>query len=159
MSSEEPIQVPLSVSGKRPWRNEDVLKALYSDAGWSTFKIADELGCSQATISNWLRRHGIETRTHKGIENAAEQRRMHHAEYRSHLSQTNPRRVKYMYWKATSRDGHIDTMKVHRLLAVAEHGFDAVCDMHVHHKNKIAWDNRPRTSNYCRLQNTRHTTG
>lgn len=33
---------------------------------------------------------------------------------------------------------------VHRLLAVAEHGFDAVGpDVDVHHSNGVPWDNRP----------------
>jgi len=32
---------------------------------------------------------------------------------------------------------------VHRLLAVAEFGTEAVKDQHVHHKNEIPWDNRP----------------
>jgi|GEM_PF-3600453 len=34
-------------------------------------------------------------------------------------------------------------VKVHRLLAVSEFGFDAVTDKVVHHKNDIPWDNRP----------------
>jgi len=34
-------------------------------------------------------------------------------------------------------------VSVHRLLAVAEFGFDAVCDMEVHHKNGCKRDNRP----------------
>jgi len=32
---------------------------------------------------------------------------------------------------------------IHRLVAVAKEGFDAVVDMDVHHKNNIPWDNRP----------------
>jgi len=32
---------------------------------------------------------------------------------------------------------------IHRLVAVAEYGFDAVVENHVHHKNHIPWDNRP----------------
>jgi hypothetical protein len=34
-------------------------------------------------------------------------------------------------------------LPVHRLLAVAEFGADAVADKVVHHKNGIPWDNRP----------------
>lgn len=41
------------------------------------------------------------------------------------------------------RSGAIDRVLVHRLLAVAEWGFDAVVGKHVHHKNHIRWDNRP----------------
>jgi hypothetical protein len=54
----------------------------------------------------------------------------------------------------TQRDGGHEFFKVrihgkshtlfhHRLIAVAEHGFDAVCGNVVHHKNDIPWDNRP----------------
>lgn len=32
---------------------------------------------------------------------------------------------------------------VHRLTAIAEYGIDAVKGMHVHHRNRIPWDNRP----------------
>lgn len=31
----------------------------------------------------------------------------------------------------------------HRLLAIAEHGLDAVKDKEIHHQNTIPWDNRP----------------
>lgn len=37
-----------------------------------------------------------------------------------------------------------DTVLVHRLLAVSENGIDAVKDKHVHHKNGVPWDNRPK---------------
>jgi len=33
--------------------------------------------------------------------------------------------------------------KHHRLIAVAEYGFDEVTNKSVHHKNGIEWDNRP----------------
>jgi predicted DNA-binding protein YlxM (UPF0122 family) len=32
---------------------------------------------------------------------------------------------------------------VHRLVAISEHGTEAVADSHVHHENTIPWDNRP----------------
>lgn len=37
----------------------------------------------------------------------------------------------------------VRSVRIHRLIAVAEHGFDAVAGMDVHHKNGIKWDNRP----------------
>lgn len=36
-----------------------------------------------------------------------------------------------------------EQLLIHRLVAVAEYGFDAVAGKHVHHKNGIRWDNRP----------------
>lgn len=52
------------------------------------------------------------------------------------------------YMRATAHyygDEETETrsVRIHRLVAVAEHGFDAVCGMHVHHENGIKWDNRP----------------
>lgn len=34
-------------------------------------------------------------------------------------------------------------LKVSRLLAISEYGFDEVCGKVVHHKNGIPWDDRP----------------
>jgi hypothetical protein len=39
--------------------------------------------------------------------------------------------------------GETFSVPVHRLVAVAEYGFDEVKNMDVHHKNEIKWDNRP----------------
>jgi hypothetical protein len=44
----------------------------------------------------------------------------------------------YAQW----RNGAVEHVLVHRLLAVAEYGFDAVAGKHIHHKNGIRWDNR-----------------
>jgi len=52
----------------------------------------------------------------------------------------------YPRWQAKGReDGErvTDNIHVHRLLAIAEHGVDAVIGKHVHHKNEVEWDNRP----------------
>jgi len=48
----------------------------------------------------------------------------------------------YECWKHNMTEG---TKKVwlHRLLAVAEHGFDEVAGNDIHHKNELTWDNRP----------------
>jgi hypothetical protein len=39
-------------------------------------------------------------------------------------------------------EGKNEELKLHRLLAVAEYGFDKVAGKVVHHKNGIPWDNR-----------------
>jgi hypothetical protein len=48
----------------------------------------------------------------------------------------------YETWATRNRQG-MDWVYVHRLLAVAENGFEALNGNHVHHKNGIKWDNRP----------------
>jgi hypothetical protein len=37
----------------------------------------------------------------------------------------------------------LERVSIHRLLAVSEHGFDAVSDMDIHHESDVGWDNRP----------------
>ena len=41
----------------------DTLRKLYVEHGMSTYGIADSLGCAASTVFDWLRRHGIETRS------------------------------------------------------------------------------------------------
>lgn len=47
-----------------------------------------------------------------------------------------------------------DTIQIHRLVAIAEYGFEAVENSHVHHINSIPWDNRP--SNLIPLTPSEH---
>ena len=117
-----------------PWRNEQLLRELYIDKKKSTVEIADRFGCDTTTILNWMGRFEIPTRTaYKDIPPAFK---------------TNRRG--YERW-TTSVDGTGHNVAVHRLLAVAEYGFDAVSDMDVHHGNggghlppcEIPWANWP----------------
>ena len=40
-------------------------------------------------------------------------------------------------------NGESHTVRHHRLIAVAHHGFGELCSKDVHHKSGIPWDNRP----------------
>jgi len=40
-------------------------------------------------------------------------------------------------------DGEQVEFPIHRLLAVAEYGFDSIAGLTVHHQSHIPWDNRP----------------
>ena len=51
-------------------------------------------------------------------------------------------------------DGEKKTVSVTRLTAVAEYGFDAVAEKHIHHKNKQPIDDRP--SNLIPMSMTEH---
>lgn len=46
-----------------PWHDKQLLDRLYSQELMSDVEIADELGCSHATISVWRSKHGIPTRS------------------------------------------------------------------------------------------------
>lgn len=49
----------------------------------------------------------------------------------------------YEYWTGSEIIDDKGQVYVHRLVAVAEHGFDDVSNAIVHHKNGVPWDNRP----------------
>lgn len=117
-----------------PWRDEELLRELYHDHNLSLNQIADLFGCAYSTVSNWMRRHEIPTReiseakrVRTGTHNCASYRVRDHGSTEC----------------STTVDGTRQRILVHRLLAISEYGFDAVCDNDVHHKNGIPWDNRP----------------
>lgn len=127
----------------RGYRDEERLRELYHGQDMTTREIADKLGCTNGTISRWLNRHDIEARPNwkEGVEAAKEANRVEYVQMRTLEGERG-----YEYWGTKVREDGERTMKimyVHRLLAIAEYGFDAVADMDVHHKNGIPWDNRP----------------
>lgn len=116
--------------GEYPWRDKELMKRLYWDEKMTQAEIADLFGCGAGTVSDWLRnRHELGTRS---ISEAKEWTKGYVG-----VPFYTARRG-YERWEG---DGH--TIKVHRIVAAAEYGFDAVADKHVHHKNGIPWDNRP----------------
>lgn len=110
----------------KPWKDEDRLRREYA-RGNTQQDLADRWGCDRKNIAYWMDKFGIETRSM--------------SDYGKNYMEftTSPRG--YEEWHSTARDG--DMYRVHRLLAVAEFGADAVKDMETHHKNGIPWDNRP----------------
>lgn len=60
----------------------------------------------------------------------------------------------YEGWYQYGEDGVQKKIYLHRLLAVAEHGLNAVRGSEIHHKNGIPWDNRP--SNLKVVSRTEH---
>lgn len=111
-----------------PWRDADRLERLYWREGMTQAEIADKLGCATRTVNQWMQKHDIETRIGSP--------RVPGACYTTSVNG-------YEIWRnGSAPDRNVD-VKVHRLLAVAEFGFNAVRDKHIHHKNGIKWDNRP----------------
>ena len=128
-------------AGTSPWQDREILEELYLVQKQTTREIADELGCTNGTVSRWLNIHDIPTRENwrAGVEAA---KRANRAEYAA--QRTLPSGYEYWSSKETT-DGQRtnDIVYVHRLLAVAEYGFNAVAGNHVHHTDNIPWDNRP----------------
>jgi len=119
-----------------PWQDGQTLHNLYHNEGLTTHEIADRLGCAQRTVWVWMDRHGIETKSREEVapENAKAVR----------VERASFRTSKDGYERWTQRVGQETySVGVHRIVAAAEHGFDAVGDRVVHHKNQIPWDNRP----------------
>lgn len=105
-----------------PWKDEDNLRELYCEKGRNTYQIAEQYDIEESTVRWWMDRFGIER---GGVGRRA----------------TTPElRVDARGYEVFSSGQ--DKLKHHRLLAVAEYGFDAVTNREVHHTNNIPWDNR-----------------
>jgi len=118
----------------RPWADADRMRRLYHDKRMSFNDIADELGCSEFTVNEWIKRHGIETRSRR------------EAAKLSQVKQPPSHRFTrdgYEIVEAGDGNGDTDVIRIHRLVMVAKHGVGAVKDKVVHHKNEVPWDNRP----------------
>lgn len=123
----------ISIDGDEPWEDESLLEELYHEHELSQAKIGELLGCSRSIIGRRMEKYGIDTRS------AGKASKMRHAKI-----PVKPRTKSNGYVVAKSQcNGESDKIYMHRLLAVAEYGFENACNSVVHHKNEIRWDNRP----------------
>jgi len=121
------------INKDRPWKNESRMRELYEDRRLMIPEVADELGCHYQTAYKWLKKHGIETRSRKEEHTRALRRKP-----------ASHRFTKDGYEVVRTEVGDAQyTARIHRLVAVAEHGYDAVAGNIVHHKNGMRADNRP----------------
>jgi len=105
--------------------DEEWMVESYLEDWNSVVEISEEIGCHPKRVRLALERFDIELRTH------------------------SDRPAIYI----TGSGGHpkwlcggseeLNSIPVHRLLAICEYGFEEVQGMHVHHKNGVKWDNRP----------------
>ena len=110
-----------------PWRDKETLRRLHWDEGLNQEEIASELGCTRRTITKWFGRLGLEAR----------QGRPRKPWVYFETDQSG-----YERWQDHCRASRSKLVRVHRLAAVAWFGWDAIQDKHVHHKNRVPWDNR-----------------
>lgn len=121
--------------GKK-YQDKETLQRLYHEERMTQPEIADKFDINKSLVCYWMKKHGIEARANSD----AQRKRMStkpvptkiHQGYRQWIDS-------YGEKKGWSRD----RVFVHRLVAVAHYGFDAVCGMDVHHKNGYSFDNRP----------------
>lgn len=109
------------------YQNKQTLMEEYQNK--SIGKIANKYDVSKSTIHYWMDKHNIERRKHPRDQMIS----LH-----TNMSGSN---VGYEIWQARV-DGEVKRVSHHRLLMVAEHGYDALTDKVVHHINGIRWDNR-----------------
>lgn len=108
----------------RKWHHEEEL--LMSE-------IADRIGCSTSSVSARFKSHGIEL-----DEELVARRRRENARTNYVTFQTDH----YGYEVVSCRfKREVDTAKIHRLVAVAVFGLEAVKGKIVHHKTNIPWLN------------------
>lgn len=117
-----------------PWRDESVMRELYIERELSINQIADELPCGATCVRNWLNNHDIPIRSISQAKIIREGNK-YNAPLRMNAEGYE------VFW-TSQQDGN-KCVWHHRLMMVAEHGFDALYGMDVHHKNEIQWDNRP----------------
>jgi DNA-binding XRE family transcriptional regulator len=107
-----------------PWTDKDRLKRDYQEKNLILTEMASKYGCSKGTVIRWMDLFGIDRNGKPPV--------MRH--------DSNG----YEVFNYTKSDGQMAKIYHHRLLAVAEYGFDEVCDKDVHHRNEVPWDNRPK---------------
>ena len=125
-----------------PWKSPEVLRRLCYEEKLGPKAIAERIGCSPNTVVYWTDKFGIERPT------LSVDASLNPASY----SITNRG---YAEWQAMTADG-VRSIFVHRLLAISEHGSEAIKNKVVHHKNEIPWDNRP--SNLEVMTQSEHAT-
>lgn len=123
---------------KYPYKSEDWLREQYHENERSLEDIGNECNVDQTSVLLYMKKHDIPRRT------KAESRMIHSRNtpvFHQFTPEDNLRVRKERC--ASLYDGDADYVFIHRLVGVAEYGFDSVCDKHIHHKNGICLDNRP----------------
>ena len=110
------------------WISTSELEYFYHDQMLSLRDIGDKFGVDSETVRDAMEMNSVDTRDR--------------LEYQNHRWLNLKIVGGYPTFQEQSF-GTNKTVKVHRLVAVAEHGIKAVEGMDVHHKNEVKWDNRP----------------
>lgn len=115
---------------KEDWHDPEWLREKYYDEGLTLEEIADESGlASDVTILRNMEKHGLERR--ETAEYLRKEDAIRTAKHDDH------EQIRFCV------NGTTYYYDVHRLVAIAVFGLDAVAGSVVHHKNGIPWDNRP----------------
>jgi len=118
------------------YKDEGWLREQYQDKHRSAPEIAEECGVHSGTIYDWMDRFNIERDATKWGDKTRVPRATYYIDSQGYPRWQSKRRKK-------NGERGTENLHVHRLLAVAEYGVDAVAGMDVHHINGVRWDNRP----------------
>ena len=115
-----------------PYRDEEYLRERYHEMGWSLRRIARDCDCHFTTVLEQMEKFDIPRR--EAVYDPGKD---------GYAGFYTRQRDGYEFWKADH-----DVVLVHRLVAVAEFGFEAVAGGVVHHGageegSTTPWDNRP----------------
>lgn len=119
--------------------SEKNLKFLYVEQKMTVGQIAEFLDCGKDSVDRWRERHGFEARRGR-------------VERCTYLCNGDGYPAACSY---NSKDDRPEVVLIHRLVAVAEFGFEAVSGNVIHHKNNISFDNRP--DNLAPMKSGEHT--
>jgi DNA-binding transcriptional ArsR family regulator len=115
-----------------PHTSEEWLRECYFDKKMSVEEMANEAGLeSSVSIIEWMDKFGIDRRPNyvtRVLRNPG-------AGF-IHADDDGYERIRH------SVDDSVKQFAIHRLLAIAEYGYEEVNDKRVHHKNGVPWDNR-----------------
>jgi len=111
------------------YRDKNYLQRKYVQEGLSLSEIADDCGTCTENVRRWAHKHDLNV---KGVK----------SKHPNYFTRKNGYEVVRDYF-----DGDIVEVRIHRLVAIANGELDPSevngSQKHVHHKNRIRYDNRP----------------
>ena len=136
------------------YQDREWLREKY-ESGLSSSEIAEEFDCDSETIRRWANKFGFG----RSLSKASKVNYERGAIQSLNDAQPDPSFLtrKDNGYELAYCGVNKEQIRIHRLVAVAEYGVDAVSGMVVHHDNNIPWDNRPANLSVMnRADHTKH---
>jgi len=127
--SADKIRLKERLQQEKPWRDKELVNYLYHEKEMSGPKIADKMGCSISPIYDRI----------EDTRSISEANKIWTRKLPLKVETTEDGYERFK----TKVHGESQSFAHHRLIAVAEYGFEALSGNIVHHENGVPWDNRP----------------
>lgn len=119
----------------KEYKNKETLEKLYVEQRLSTTEIAEKLDCGSSTISVWLDKHGIDSRSRvEGVRERFD---------KTGPSMSTSTQGYETFQVENEKENGRTVLKHHRLLALLKYSPSELEGKLIHHKNEVPWDNRP----------------